>query len=258
MRTHAAQQVFASPHLNNSTGQEVPKRHSSELTQTCKWQLLRSCVRNLLARAQTRLNSRPGGICDFLVLLRARRPFARSRARLRLHACQLLTSRGRTSAACSGCLGAQRPFVELPIQARGARGRQLPMGDNAQSAARASVPPRLPPAPARQALQTEEPATVKKREDAQMRAAQRDPVADAEPPIIEVPNNFRARKGTHVGDGWQIGEALGTGLQARPAPGFAPLAAPVALCSCARASRRHQRDISAGPREESLCLYLDL
>lgn len=106
------------------------------------------------------------------------------------------------------------------------------MVENAQGAAHASVPPRPPPAPARQVLQTEERAPAQKRDEAQLRAAQRDPVADAEPPIIEVPNNFRARKGTRVGDGRQIGEALGTGLQARPTTGCALLTAPVSQLLC--------------------------
>ena len=50
---------------------------------------------------------------------------------------------------------------------------------------------------------------------AELAAAQRNPTADRQPPIIEVPNSFRARKGTRVGDSWMIGEALGTGLQVR-------------------------------------------
>ena len=46
-------------------------------------------------------------------------------------------------------------------------------------------------------------------------------MADTEPVIIEVPDSFRAKKGTPVGKGWVIGEALGTGLQAR-APASLP------------------------------------
>ena len=111
------------------------------------------------------------------------------------------------------------------------------MVENAQGAAHASVPPRPPPAPARQTLQTEERAAAQKREDAQLRAAQRDSLANAEPPIIEVPNNFRARKGTRVGDGWQIGAALGTGLQARPRGALccSHSARPQLLCSSLQA-----------------------
>ncbi|KAK9843419.1 hypothetical protein WJX81_001420 [Elliptochloris bilobata] len=75
-----------------------------------------------------------------------------------------------------------------------------------------AVPPRPPSGPARQALQTED-ARLPQNAAAKKATAARDPVADQEPPIIEVPNSFRARKGTRVVDGWQIGEALGTGLQ---------------------------------------------
>jgi len=88
-----------------------------------------------------------------------------------------------------------------------------------QRGAAAPPPHRPPPGPGLQALHTSGPDGAKQANAGKQAAL--NPVADTEPVIIEVPDSFRAKKGTAVGKGWVIGEALGTGLQAR-APASLP------------------------------------